>query len=207
MGIFKKYVNQVRKPEGFLGQMMIDTMNGGHAKMADWGMDHLHSIAPADILEVGCGGGRNASALMKKYPSSKLTSIDYSELSVEKAKAYNADMIEKGRCEVRHGDVSALDLESDKYDLATAFETIYFWPGLEKCFSNVARVLKPGGTFMIVNESDGTDKASSYYESMIEGMKCHKAEDIVNALKSAGFSSVKTDVHASKPWLTVLAKK
>ena len=24
MGLFKKYVNQVRKPEGFLGQMMID---------------------------------------------------------------------------------------------------------------------------------------------------------------------------------------
>ena len=32
MGLFKKYVNQVSKPEGFLGEMMIGTMNGGHAK-------------------------------------------------------------------------------------------------------------------------------------------------------------------------------
>ena len=56
MGLFKKYVNQVRKPEGLLGQMMIDTMNGGHAKMADWGMDHLHSIAPANL-----GGNRIAN--------------------------------------------------------------------------------------------------------------------------------------------------
>ena len=49
MGLFKKYVNQVSKPEGFLGKMMIDTMNGGHAKMADWGMSHLQTIAPDEI--------------------------------------------------------------------------------------------------------------------------------------------------------------
>ena len=39
-------------------------------------------------------------------------------------------------------------------------ETIYFWPGLKECFAQVAKVLKPGGTFMIVNESDGTDETS-----------------------------------------------
>lgn len=41
-----------------------------------------------------------------------------------------------------------------QYDLATAFETIYFWPRLEKCFSQVANVLKPGACFLIVNESE-----------------------------------------------------
>ena len=41
MGLFRKYVNQTRKPEGFLGKMMVNGMNGGHAKMADWGMAHL----------------------------------------------------------------------------------------------------------------------------------------------------------------------
>ena len=207
MGLLKKVFVQTRKPEGFLGKMMISGMNKGHAKVADWGLSHLQTIAPAEILEVGCGGGRNARALMQKYPSAKMTAIDYSDTSVATARAFNEDMIKKGRCEIKHGDVSALELESDKYDLATAFETIYFWPGLEKCFSNVARVLKPGGTFMIVNESDGTDKAASYYESMIEGMKCHSKEAIVNALESAGFSSVKADVHDSKPWITVIAKK
>ncbi|MBR4669741.1 MAG: class I SAM-dependent methyltransferase [Butyrivibrio sp.] len=207
MGLLKKVFVQTRKPEGVLGKMMISGMNKGHAKVADWGLSHLKTIAPSEILEVGCGGGRNARALMQKYPSAKMTAIDYSDTSLATARAYNADMIKNGRCEIKHGDVSALDLESDKYDLATAFETIYFWPGLEKCFSNVARVLKPGGTFMIVNESDGTDKAASYYENMIEGMKCHKKEDIIDALKSAGFSSVKADVHDSKPWITVVAKK
>ena len=76
MGLFRKYVNQTRKPEGFLGKMMVNGMNGGHAKLADWGISHLKSIAPSEILEVGCGGGRNAAELMKKYPDAKLTAID-----------------------------------------------------------------------------------------------------------------------------------
>jgi len=99
--------------------------------------------------------------LLKKYPGSHVTAIDYSEVSVSKASAYNSEAIKQGRCEVKQGDVSALTIPEGKYDLATAFETIYFWPGLRECFAQVAKVLKPGGTFMIVNEADGTDKTTS----------------------------------------------
>ena len=207
MGLFKDFVSQTRKPAGFLGKMMVNGMNGGHAKMADWGMSHLKSIAPQEIVEIGCGGGRNAGELLKKYPSAHVTAIDYSDVSVSKATAYNAEAIRKGRCEVKQGDVSNLTLPEEKYDLATAFETIYFWPGLKECFAQVAKVLKPGGTFMIVNESDGTDEASLKFEKIIDGMKCHTIEEIEEALKSAGFNKVKSDHHKSKPWITVVARK
>ncbi|RKM59316.1 class I SAM-dependent methyltransferase [Butyrivibrio sp. CB08] len=206
MGLFKNYVNQTRKPEGFLGKMMIDNMNSGHAKMADWGMSHL-DVNPSEMVELGCGGGRNAGELMKRYSSANMTAIDYSPLSVEKATEYNQEMIKGGRCKVEQGDVSNLHLPEGKYDLATAFETIYFWPGLEKCFSEVNKVLKPGGTFMIVNESDGCDKASLNFEKIIDGMRCHTATEIVTSLKNAGFSKVITDHHESKPWITVIAEK
>jgi SAM-dependent methyltransferase len=207
MGLYKDFVSQTRKPEGFLGKVMVDGMNGGHAKMADWGMSHLESIAPTEIVELGCGGGRNAGELLRRYPAAKVTAIDYSEVSVEKARDYNQEMIKARRCKVDKGDVSALELPEETYDLATAFETVYFWPGLEKCFSQVAKVLKPGGVFMIVNESDGTDVMSLKFEKIIEGMKCHTAEEIKRALVAAGFSKVKTDHHGSKPWITVLARK
>ena len=167
MGIYKRFVNQTRKPEGYLGKMMVNGMNSGHAKMADWGLSHLSKVNPENIVDIGCGGGRNAAELMMKYPSAKVTAIDYSEVSVDKAKEYNKEMIEAGRCVVKQGDVSALDIADGEYELATAFETIYFWPGLEKCFAEVARILKPGGIFMIVNESDGTDATSLKFEKII----------------------------------------
>ncbi len=207
MSLFTKFVSQTRKPEGFLGKMMVNGMNGGHAKIADWGLAHLQSIAPSKIVEIGCGGGRNAGELLEKYPGAEVTAIDYSEVSVEKATAYNAEAIKGGRCKVQKGDVSNLTLPEENYDLATAFETIYFWPGLEKCFAQVAKVLKPGGVFMIVNESDGTDETSLKFEKIIDGMKCHTVEDIKQALKNAGFSKVKADHHPNKPWITVMAKR
>ena len=66
MGLFKDYVSQTRKLEGFLGKMMVNGMNGGHAKMADWGMSHLKTIAPEQIVEIGCGGGRNAGMISEE---------------------------------------------------------------------------------------------------------------------------------------------
>lgn len=207
MGLFKKYVNQTRKPEGFLGKMMLKGMNAGHVKMADWGLGHLPTVTPGAVVDLGCGAGRNAGELLKKYPQAHVTAIDYSPLSVENAAAYNQKMIEAGRCAVKQGDVSSLALKASSFDLATAFETVYFWPGLEKCFAQAAKVLKPGGLFLICNESDGEDKTSLKYEQIIDGMKCYTAGQLEAALKKAGFSEVKTDHHPAKPWIAVLARK
>ena len=207
MGLFKKYVNQTRKPEGFLGKMMVDSMNGGHAKLSDWGMSHLRGISPKTIAELGCGGGRNAAELMQRYPQAKLTALDYSPVSVEKAKALNAAMIEAGRCTVLQGNVASLPFEEASFDLATTFETVYSWPGIETCFAEVCRTLRSGGTFMICNESDGTDKTGLKFEKIIDGMKCYTADDLTAALKAAGFTEISIDRHPDKPWLAALARK
>ena len=207
MGLFKKFVSQTRKPEGFLGKVMLSGMNSGHATMADWGFSHLPPITPEKAVDLGCGGGRNAGELLKQYPKAHVTAIDYSDLSVEKAKAFNQAAIASGRCEVRQRDVSELPFPDGAFDLATAFETVYFWPGLDRCFAQVARILRPGGVFMICNESDGLDETGIKYEGIIEGMKCYTAEQIETALKAAGFSEVSCDHHPSKPWITVIARK
>ena len=207
MGLFKKYINQTRKPEGFLGKMMIKGMNSGHAKLADWGLSYLHLVNPLEVIDLGCGGGRNAGELLKRYRSSHVTAIDYSNLSVEKATSYNKEMIQEGRCTVKQGDVSHLDLPENTYDLATAFETIYFWPEIEACFTQVQQILKPGGVFMICNESDGNDAVSLKFEKIIDGMKIYTIAQIESALLSAGFSKVRSYHHKSKPWITVMAKK
>ncbi len=33
MGLLRKFLNQTRKPEGFLGNLMLSGMSFGHAKM------------------------------------------------------------------------------------------------------------------------------------------------------------------------------
>jgi len=207
MSLLKRFFNQTRKPEGVLGALMLRGMNSGHGELADWGFGHLPPMQAAQIVDLGCGAGRNAGELLKKFPSAHVTAIDHSALSVEKAAAYNRKSIDAGRCTVRQGDVSELALPEKTFDLATAFETVYFWPGLEKCFAQVVSVLRPGGYFLICNESDGLDAAGKKFEKIIEGMKCYTAEELEAALRNAGFSDVRWDRHGKKPWICVLARK
>ena len=207
MGLFKNFVSQTRRPEGFLGKIMLSGMNSGHAKLADWGFTYLPDMDPSKIIDLGCGGGRNAGELLKKYHGAHVTAVDYSDLSVKKAQEYNRAMIVSRRCAVVREDVSELSFPDCSFDLATAFETVYFWPGLEKSFSQVARVLRPGAYFMICNESDGTDATAQEFEKIIDGMRNYMAEEIEAALRAAGFSEVRSFHHQSRPWITVLARK
>lgn len=207
MGIVKKFLNQTRKPEGTLGKLMLSSMNAGHAKLADWGLSHLPEMDPDRVVDLGCGAGRNAGELLKKYPHAHVTAIDHSALSVEKAREYNRDGIAAGRCVVQQGDVSHLQLPPESFALATAFETVYFWPGIGTCFAQVAKVLRPGGYFLICNESDGVDATGKKFEKIIEGMRVYTAAELGAALQKAGFTEVRTDQHGSKPWITVLARR
>lgn len=207
MGIMKKFFNQTRKPEGTLGKIMLSSMNSGHAKMVDWGISYLPELNPSRIVELGCGAGRSAGELLKKYPTAHVTAIDYSLLSVEKTRAYNRTYIDAGRCIVQQADISDLRFPEESFDLATAFETVYFWPGIEKCFARVSKALRPGAYFLICNESDGFDATGKKFEKIIDGMKVYKTEELEATLRKAGFAQVSTDHHGSKPWITVLARK
>ena len=207
MSFFKKLFSQTRKPEGVLGKMMANSMNSGHSKMAAWGTGNLPALSPGAIVDLGCGGGQNAENLMKKYPSASVTAVDYSQVSVDMTAKKNAAEIAKGRCRVLQGDVSDLPLEDGGFDLATAFETVYFWPGPVKGFREVYRILKAGGRFLVVNECDGTNEKDQKWVDMIDGMTIYSETELVGHLKEAGFDRVQVFHDREKHWIAFLAEK
>ena len=116
--------------------------------------------------------------LLKKCPQGIVKGIDYSPVSVEKSKKVNETAIVEGRCAVLQGSVADMMFADDWFDAVTAFETVYFWPDLPRCFREVYRVLKVGGTFLICNESNGdTDKDKKWTE-IIGGMTIYKAVEL-----------------------------
>ena len=152
-------------------------------------------------------GGRNVSEFLKRFPDAFVRGLDYSETSVAKASKVNRAEIARSRCEIVHGDVTSLPFDDGAFDLVSAFETIYFWPDIEKSFSEIVRVLRPGGKFLIVNESDGEDRESEEWAEMIEGLTRYTAERLDELLKNAGFKDVKTELIPEKHWLCVIAEK
>ena len=208
MGLLSKIFSNTRKPEGFWGRMMVAGMNGGsHAAMASWGLDFGSVPAVGEILDIGCGGGANLQRLMQRSVDSKVTGVDYSSVSVEKSKKVNAEAIANGRCQVLEASVALLPFKDETFAMATAFETVYFWPDIEKSFAEVRRVLVPGGKFLIVNEDDGLSGNNEKWEKMIEGMHTYTPDELKTHLSAAGFKDITVKRDETKHWLAVIALK
>ena len=199
------FFENTRKPVGLGGKVMVSMMNLGHTPVATWGLEFLRLSPDAKVLDCGCGGGSNIKRLLKSCPRGIVKGIDYSPVSVEKARKVNHAAIAEGRCSVLQGSVADMIFADASFDAVTAFETVYFWPALPQCFRGIYRVLKPGGTFLICNESNGdTDKDEKWTE-IIGGMVIYKSDELKAYLEQAGFHDVQ--IHKKKNWLCITARK
>ena len=199
------FFENTRKPTGIGGKLMVNLMNLCHRPLAGWGMKFLPLPADAKVLDCGCGGGANIRKLLKKCPQGVVKGIDYSPVSVEKARQRNAEAVREGRCVVWQGSVDQIIFASGWFDAVTAFETVYFWPDLLQCFREVHRVLKPGGTFLICNECGDANSGEKWTEK-INGMTVYSGTELKIFMENAGFHNVQ--IHADKlGWLCVTGQK
>ena len=72
--------------------------------------------------------------------------------------------------------------------------------------SQVFRVLKPSGLFLLCNEANGEDSKGAKWASLIEGMRVYSPEDLRRLLRQAGFSNLKMNENP-KGWLCIVAEK
>lgn len=173
--------DNMRKPKGKLGNLQLKSMNKEHTPVSLWGLKHL-DINPDDIiLDVGCGGGININRMSKK--AKKVYGVDYSIESVKLSREVNRQEISDGKVEVVKGDVQNLPFDDESFDIVTAFETVYFWPNIEKCFGEVKRVLKPGGIFLIGLESNGSDNMIMKLSEKFIDMIVYNDEELTEFLK------------------------
>ena len=203
MGFFEN----TRKPQGFGGKIMVKMMNTGHSKLAKWGFTKIYAKSNAKVLDIGCGGGANIVNWLAKCTNGHVSGIDYSKVSVEESNKLNAIAIKQGKCDIVYGDVSSMPFDDKAFDCVSAFETVYFWKDLEKCFAEVHRVMKNGGTFLICNESDGTNSADEKWAKKIGGMYIYNEKQLHTALEKAGFCNIKSYAKAKKHWLCIVANK
>lgn len=153
-------------------------------------MAHLSPARDAHILDIGCGGGANLAHFLRMCPEGMVCGIDFSTVSVAHSLRKNADAVAAGRCEVRLGNASAIPYGEDRFDVVTAFETLYFWPDLPQAFSEAYRVLKPGGLFLICNEATNPE---CRWTALIEGMQVYTEDTLRGLLAAAGFTDMDSD--------------
>jgi len=169
-------------------------MNSSHSKLTDWGLGCIAIENHRTILDVGCGGGRTVSKLAAIATQGRVYGIDYSDESVAATKRANAQWIDLGRVEIRHGSVSQLPFPDSVFDLVTAVETHFWWPNLPGDMREVFRVLKPGGTLIFVAEiykgaNTMAAKLAEKYASRT-GMTFLSVDEHRELFTNAGYSNV-----------------
>lgn len=202
--MLKKLFQNTCKPQGLGGKFILKMMNNGHAKLADWAISHIQLKEDDSVLDIGCGGGANIQRFLKTCSKGFVAGIDYSDESVQYSIKKNSEYIGKN-CEIKKGNVSNIPYENDKFDMVTAFETVYFWPDLKQNFKEVHRVLKPNGYFMICCEEG--DPESSIWPDKIEGMKVYSIMQLSNVLKSSGFKIVEAEEKENSKWICLVGQK
>jgi ubiquinone/menaquinone biosynthesis C-methylase UbiE len=186
-------------------------MNSSHSKLTDWGLAQINIEKHFTVLDVGCGGGRTVSKLAAIAAQGKVYGVDYSEDSVAATKSINAQPIAAGRVEVRHGSVSQLPFSDAMFDLVTAVETHFWWPNLPADMREIFRVLKPGGTFLIIAEvykgaNTTASRLAEKYASRT-GMTLLSVDEHRQLFEDADFSDVQVIEKRDKGWICAVGKK
>jgi SAM-dependent methyltransferase len=101
------------------------------------------------VLDLGSGAGNDAFIAREKVgPSGKVIGIDFTPRMVEKARE-NADKMGYNNVEFRLGDIEQMPVGGGVADIVLSNCVLNLVPNKQAVFSEIFRVLKPGGQFSI----------------------------------------------------------
>ncbi len=100
------------------------------------------------VLDLATGTGAALLPLAKKEKQARFVGIDICENMVEKATAASK-ALSLTNAAFMVMDAESLELADESFDVVTCSLGLFFFPNIEKALSEVYRVLKPSGTFVI----------------------------------------------------------
>lgn len=201
MKILKSVSCQCGRPDGLLGRMLLRSMNLFHAPITNWGLGYVNFRDGMKMLDIGCGGGATLKRLLRRSSDSKVYGIDISEESVAKARKVNSKLLSK-QVFIQTGSAEELPWNDNTFDIVTAVETVYFWPNIVKCFTEVRRILKTDGQFVVIVE---VTSKKSVWTNLVDGMTAYSVDQLKSLLEQAGFTEF--NIHNKNGSHTVIISK
>ena len=192
-----------------LGNLVLRDMNRRHSEVTSWGLNQIGIERTHTVLDIGCGGGRTIQKLASMADQGTVYGIDYSRAAVNTSSVLNRDRIESGQVDVRLASVSHLPFEDGMFDLATAFETHYYWPHPASDLREIQRVLKPGGRVVLIAEAyRGRSFDIAYRISMkLLGGAYLLPREHSALLEKAGYEEPQVFLEPSKGWICATGRR
>lgn len=155
------------------------------------------------VIDLGSGAGNDAF-IARRFtgPTGKVLGIDFTEPMIEKARQ-NAEKTGFNNVEFRLGDIEDMPVSAGYADVIVSNCVLNLVPDKQKVFSEIYRVLKPGGHFSISDivlqgELPGKWKdVAELYAGCVSG--AIQQSDYLSIITETGFE--KLQVQKSKPIL------
>jgi ubiquinone/menaquinone biosynthesis C-methylase UbiE len=137
-----------------------------------------------DVLEIGCGSGAMAAAVLRRHPHVRLTATDFDRSMVDVAKDRLAAF--GSRADVRQADATQLPFADRSFDAVLTFVMLHHVLEWEQAFAEMARVLKPGGRILGYDLlGDGPGRVIGGHEKGTRLMRQHELRHVLGELPFA----------------------
>ncbi|KAI4597613.1 Delta(24)-sterol C-methyltransferase [Pestalotiopsis sp. 9143b] len=147
------------------------------------------------VLDVGCGVGGPAREMVK-FTGCHVTGLNINEYQVQRATNYAAKEGLSHKLKFIQGDFMNIPFSDNTFDAVYAIEATVHAPSLQGVYSEIFRVLKPGGTFgvyewLMTDQYNNDDLQHRRIRLDIEQgdgiAQMVKISDGLEAIKAAGF--------------------
>ncbi|MEO0962064.1 MAG: class I SAM-dependent methyltransferase [Pseudomonadota bacterium] len=140
---------QAGNPRGWLGRFIFKIMARETADANNEALDILPIDAGDHVLDIGCGHGAHLSVIAERNDVGLVVGSDHSADALGVARGFNEPAIAAGKVRLELAPADALPFDDGAFDKALSIHTVYFWENAAACFSEIARVLRPGGVFVL----------------------------------------------------------
>lgn len=146
------------------------------------------------VIDLGSGAGNDCFvARSVTGEKGKIIGIDFTEKMITKARA-NAEKLHYNNVEFRYGDIENIPVNENTADVVISNCVLNLVPDKEKAFTEMFRILKPGGHFSISDiVLDGylperLEEVAEMYVGCITG--AIQKSDYISLLKKSGFTNI-----------------
>ncbi|HMU45113.1 MAG TPA: arsenite methyltransferase [Chitinophagaceae bacterium] len=146
------------------------------------------------VVDLGSGAGNDAFVARKiTGEKGKVIGVDFTEAMIAKARQ-NAEKLGLNNVEFRQGDIEDMPLTSAKADVIISNCVLNLVPNKHKVFSEIYRVLKPGGHFSIsdiVLQGEIPEKwkqVAELYAGCVSG--AIREKEYLSIIEEAGFKNI-----------------
>lgn len=186
-------------------QSREDAIRGFHRRVA-----RLLDLRPGrDALDLGCGVGSCMRAVALES-GCRVSGITMGPNEVEQGNLLSRKARLDGQCRIVQGDYAALPFDDASFDAAYAVYSFKYATSLERTFSEVFRVLRPGGLFLVYDmvKADTFDERNPEHVRLLDqfaystGMPpIHSNTDRLRVAADVGFECLAdTDLSQDLPW-------